>query len=205
MQLVIFLLICVVVYLFNLVSKLKSRIDLAEKFSAIEHRLIRNFIRKSNVLKEDLEKYKQEPFFDAHWKDSFVFGEQEDALIDKLEFEGTLKEKEYDLFPDPELPKDEKAKELLNAEVFRIINSIQSANPKAIDEPYADWFKTKSDFGSMMISLRWMIPEIENRLIKSKIVLPEDFVRLKDAMVAGDLSNLMPNLFEDAESKAHSN
>jgi len=204
MKIIVFLLICVVAYLLSVINKLKNRVALSEESADIEKILVRNFIRKSNALKDDVEKYKKDAFFDENWKDCVVFGENEDALSDKRQFVATLKKEDFDFMPDPELPEDEKAEELMRARISGIINSMQALNPKIINKPYADWFKTKRGFRSMMVCLRWMLPEIEGKLTKNKIQLTGDFIELKNAMITDDLINLMPNLFEQAKQAVSS-
>lgn len=198
MHLITFLLICAVVYLLLELNKLKIRVDLADKSSTIEHELIRNFIRKADVLKKDVERYSKEPFFDWHWRDSCVFGEKGDVLQDRQQFYASLKEEDFDYSPDPEYPIDKKAEELLNVKIVGVISLIQSANPNVIDRSYVDWLKAKEELKHMTTSLGWMLPEIESKLVKNKVAPTEDFIKLKEAMTADDLMILIPDLFENA-------
>lgn len=199
MSIIIILLILVVIYLLVIFKNLEKRVDSSNMSILAEKILIRNFIRKSNALKEDVEKYNKDAFFDGHWKDAVVFGENEDALLDKREFLASLQKEEFDFTPNPILPAEKKAEELLKNRIIGIINNIQTSNPKVIHEPYADWFKNKSGFRTMMISLRWMLPEIEAKLTEDKISITGDFVKLKNAMISDDLVNLMPSLFDEAK------
>ena len=202
MHLITFLLICAVVYLLLELNKLKVRVSPADKSSAIEHELIRNFIRKAEVLKKDVERYSKEPFFDWHWRDSSVFGEKGDVLQDRQQFYASLKEEDFDYSPDPDYPIDKKAEELLNAKVVGVISVIQSANPNIIGRSYVDWLKARVELKPMTISLRWMLPEIESMLVKNKVAITEDFIKLKEAMTADDMLILIPDLFENARRAA---
>lgn len=190
-----------IVYAVNEIKELKKSLSELSAQVYAERGLVWHFLRNSKALKEDMKAYKEQMLLvDDPLKSSI--GELAGAFYDKMRFWEWLEEKEPFTYisDDPGQILSDKIDELLRAKILGIINSIQSANPDAINKHYAEWF-AKEEGCSFYSCLSWMIPEIERSLISKKIAIPESFKELKEAVATGHLGELIPDIIEKAKQK----
>lgn len=207
----IFIIILSVVCFLYLLEEVRSQKKILKQLRGninAENELIRGFIFSSEVLKSDLEKYKEIQILKPINYRKERFGQLEYIISDKMRYWEWLEERDPispDLGLEFEDPVSKKMDELLRAHISKILEGTLS-NPKLtkstyFSDHYVEWFK-KAEPSSYYSVLGWMLPDIEETLASNRIEESEEFKALKESVYSNvDIAELIPNLEERAKSE----
>jgi len=188
------------IYIWSQFAELrKEQKALKTKLEAFQYS-VSHFLNNSGVLKGDVATYKEIPLLEKRFKDFTVFGEMRGAIFDRTRYIYWLDEKEgtpeIDLLPDPD---GDKFNQQVRSKASQILSATQQTHSCLIPKSYIEWFELSwsNDYVSLEC-LRWMIPEIEEKLASKKVPIPADLQKLKSALISGNWNILIPDLLKNS-------